>query len=152
MSKPRIIAETGAGQHGVATATACARFGFDCVVYMGSEDVERQSLNVVRMKLLGAQVVPVESGTKTLKDALNEAMRDWVTNVRDTHYVIGTVRRASSVSDYGARLPIGDRQRNQGAVSRPTTARAKCRIMWSPASAAARTLWASFIRSRTTNP
>ncbi len=91
MSKPRIIAETGAGQHGVAIATACARFGFDCVVYMGSEDVERQQLNVVRMKLLGADVVPVESGTKTLKDALNEAMRDWVTNVRDTHYVIGTV-------------------------------------------------------------
>jgi tryptophan synthase beta chain len=91
MGKPRIIAETGAGQHGVATATACARFGFECVVYMGTEDVERQHLNVIRMQLLGATVVPVESGTKTLKDALNEAMRDWVTNVRDTHYVIGTV-------------------------------------------------------------
>jgi tryptophan synthase beta chain len=91
MNKPRIIAETGAGQHGVATATACARFGFECVVYMGTEDVERQHLNVIRMKLLGATVVPVESGTRTLKDALNEAMRDWVTNVRNTHYVIGTV-------------------------------------------------------------
>jgi len=91
MKKPRIIAETGAGQHGVATATACALFGFECIVYMGEEDVQRQALNVVRMKLLGATVRPVSSGTKTLKDALNEAMRDWVTNVRDTHYIIGTV-------------------------------------------------------------
>jgi tryptophan synthase beta chain len=91
MNKPRIIAETGAGQHGVATATACARFGYECVVYMGEEDVARQHLNVVRMQLLGAEVRPVTSGTKTLKDALNEAMRDWVTNVRDTHYIIGTV-------------------------------------------------------------
>jgi tryptophan synthase beta chain len=91
MRKPRIIAETGAGQHGVATATACARFGYECVVYMGAEDIERQHLNVIRMKLLGATVVSVDSGTRTLKDALNEAMRDWVTNVRTTHYVIGTV-------------------------------------------------------------
>ncbi len=91
MNKPRIIAETGAGQHGVATATACALFGYECIVYMGEEDVKRQALNVVRMKLLGAEVRPVSSGTKTLKDALNEAMRDWVTNVRDTHYIIGTV-------------------------------------------------------------
>ena len=91
MNKPRIIAETGAGQHGVATATACALFGYECIVYMGEEDVQRQALNVVRMKLLGATVRPVSSGTKTLKDALNEAMRDWVTNVRDTHYIIGTV-------------------------------------------------------------
>ena len=91
MNKPRIIAETGAGQHGVATATACALFGYQCVVYMGEEDVHRQALNVVRMKLLGAEVKPVTSGTKTLKDALNDAMRDWVTNVRDTHYIIGTV-------------------------------------------------------------
>ena len=91
MSKPRIIAETGAGQHGVATATACALFGYECCVYMGEEDVERQALNVVRMRLLGAEVRPVTSGTKTLKDALNDAMRDWVTNVRDTHYIIGTV-------------------------------------------------------------
>lgn len=91
MNKPRIIAETGAGQHGVATATACALFGYECIVYMGEEDVRRQALNVVRMKLLGAEVRPVSSGTKTLKDALNEAMRDWVTNVRNTHYIIGTV-------------------------------------------------------------
>jgi tryptophan synthase beta chain len=91
MGKPRIIAETGAGQHGVATATVCAKFGFPCVVYMGSEDVQRQALNVFRMKLLGAEVRPVESGTRTLKDATNEALRDWVTNVRDTHYIIGSV-------------------------------------------------------------
>ena len=90
MGKKRIIAETGAGQHGVATATVCALFGLKCEVYMGEEDCKRQELNVFRMKLLGANVIPVASGTKTLKDALNEAMRDWVTNVRDTHYVIGT--------------------------------------------------------------
>ncbi len=91
MGKPRIIAETGAGQHGVATATICARYGLECVVYMGSEDVKRQSPNVYRMNLLGASVVPVESGSKTLKDALNEAMRDWVANVDSTFYIIGTV-------------------------------------------------------------
>ncbi len=91
MGKPRVIAETGAGQHGVATATICARFGLECVVYMGSEDVKRQAQNVYRMKLLGATVVPVESGSKTLKDALNEAMRDWVANVDNTFYIIGTV-------------------------------------------------------------
>ena len=91
MGKPRIIAETGAGQHGVATATICARYGLECVIYMGAEDVKRQSPNVYRMKLLGATVVPVESGSKTLKDALNEAMRDWVTNVDNTFYIIGTV-------------------------------------------------------------
>lgn len=91
MGKPRVIAETGAGQHGVAAATVAARFGLKCQVYMGSEDIERQSLNVYRMKLLGAQVTPVTSGSKTLKDALSEAMRDWVTNVDDTHYIIGTV-------------------------------------------------------------
>jgi tryptophan synthase beta chain len=91
MGKPRVIAETGAGQHGVATATICARFGMECVVYMGSEDVKRQVQNVYRMELLGAKVVPVESGSKTLKDALNEAMRDWVTNVENTFYIIGTV-------------------------------------------------------------
>ncbi len=91
MGKPRIIAETGAGQHGVASATVAARFGLECQVYMGSEDIARQSLNVYRMKLLGAEVVPVTSGSKTLKDALNEAMRDWVTNVDNTHYIIGTV-------------------------------------------------------------
>jgi len=91
MGKPRVIAETGAGQHGVATATVAARYGMECVVYMGSEDIKRQAQNVFRMKLLGATVVPVESGSKTLKDALNEAMRDWVTNVENTFYIIGTV-------------------------------------------------------------
>jgi tryptophan synthase beta chain len=91
MGKPRVIAETGAGQHGVATATICARYGMECVVYMGSEDVKRQSPNVYRMNLLGARVVPVESGSKTLKDALNEAMRDWVANIENTFYIIGTV-------------------------------------------------------------
>jgi tryptophan synthase beta chain len=91
MKKPRVIAETGAGQHGVATATICARYGLECVVYMGSEDVRRQAPNVYRMNLLGASVVPVESGSKTLKDALNEALRDWVTNVENTFYIIGTV-------------------------------------------------------------
>ena len=90
MGKTRIIAETGAGQHGVATATVCARFGLKCVVYMGATDVERQMPNVFRMKLLGAEVVPVTSGRGTLKDAMNEAMRDWVTNVADTYYLIGT--------------------------------------------------------------
>src|SRR5690606_771869 len=91
MGKPRIIAETGAGQHGVATATICARYGLECVVYMGAEDVKRQSPNVYRMHLLGATVVPVDSGSRTLKDALNEALRDWVTNVENTFYIIGTV-------------------------------------------------------------
>ena len=91
MGKKRVIAETGAGMHGVASATVAARFGMKCVVYMGSEDIKRQAQNVYRMKLLGAEVVPVESGSKTLKDALNEAMRDWVSNVEDTYYIIGTV-------------------------------------------------------------
>jgi tryptophan synthase beta chain len=91
LGKKRVIAETGAGQHGVATATIAARYGMECVVYMGSEDIKRQAQNVYRMKLLGASVVPVESGSKTLKDALNEAMRDWVTNVESTFYIIGTV-------------------------------------------------------------
>src|SRR5438874_8249487 len=91
MGKPRVIAETGAGQHGVATATVAARYGMECVVYMGTEDVARQAQNVYRMKLLGATVVPVESGSRTLKDALNEAMRDWVTHVENTFYIIGTV-------------------------------------------------------------
>lgn len=91
MGKRRIIAETGAGQHGVATATVCARFGLDCVVYMGEEDMRRQALNVFRMRLMGADVRPVTSGTKTLKDATSEAIRDWVTNVTDSHYIIGSV-------------------------------------------------------------
>jgi tryptophan synthase beta chain len=90
MGKPRVIAETGAGQHGVATATAAALFGLECTVYMGAEDCRRQRLNVIRMQLLGAEVIPVESGTRTLKDAINEAMRDWVTNVDSTHYLIGS--------------------------------------------------------------
>ena len=91
MGKKRVIAETGAGQHGVATATVAARHGLECIIFMGEEDIERQSLNVYRMKLLGAKVCSVDSGTKTLKDAMNEAMRDWVTNVEDTHYIIGSV-------------------------------------------------------------
>src|SRR5881398_3328297 len=91
MGKKRIIAETGAGQHGVATATVAARFGLDCEIFMGKEDVARQSLNVFRMKLLGAKVRVVDSGSQTLKDAMNEALRDWVTNVRDTYYLIGSV-------------------------------------------------------------
>jgi len=91
MRKQRIIAETGAGQHGVAAATVCAKLGLDCIVYMGEEDIQRQALNVFRMKLLGAEVRPVSSGTKTLKDAINEAIRDWVTNVRDTYYLLGSV-------------------------------------------------------------
>jgi tryptophan synthase beta chain len=91
MGKRRIIAETGAGQHGVATATVCARFGLECVVYMGEEDMRRQALNVYRMRLMGAAVVPVTAGTRTLKDATTEAIRDWVTNVRDSHYIIGSV-------------------------------------------------------------
>ncbi len=91
MGKKRVIAETGAGQHGVATATVAARFGMDCVVYMGAEDIERQATNVYRMRLLGAEVIPVTSGSRTLKDALNEAMRDWVTNIDNTFYIIGTV-------------------------------------------------------------
>src|SRR5207245_6350218 len=91
MGKPRIIAETGAGQHGVATATVCALFGLRCEIYMGTEDIERQRLNVFRMELMGATVHPVDSGSRTLKDAMNEAFRDWVTNVHDTHYLIGSV-------------------------------------------------------------
>jgi tryptophan synthase beta subunit len=91
MGKHRIIAETGAGQHGVATATVCAMLGLQCIVYMGAEDIQRQSLNVFRMRLLDAEVIPVDSGTKTLKDAINEAIRDWATNVETTHYLIGSV-------------------------------------------------------------
>jgi len=91
MGKTRLLAETGAGQHGVATATLCARFGLECVVYMGAVDVERQQPNVIRMEMLGAKVIPVQSGSRTLKDAMNDALRDWVTNVHDTFYCIGTV-------------------------------------------------------------
>ena len=111
MGKPRVIAETGAGQHGVATATVCARYGLECVVYMGAEDIKRQAQNVFRMKLLGATVVPVETGSKTLKDALNEAMRDWVTQRREHVLHHRHRRRPASVSDDGARLPARDRRR-----------------------------------------
>ena len=115
MGKTRIIAETGAGQHGVATATAAAYFGLPCVVYMGAVDVARQHLNVVRMRLLGAQVVPVEAGSATLKDAINEALRDWVTNVEDTHYVIGSVVGPHPYPEMVASLQrvIGDEARAQ---------------------------------------
>ncbi len=118
MGKPRIIAETGAGQHGVATATACARFGLKCIVYMGAVDVERQKPNVFRMKMLGAEVVPVQSGARTLKDAMNEALRDWVTNVADTFYCIGTAAGPHPYPGDGARLPVRDRQRDEGADAR----------------------------------
>jgi len=115
MGKTRVIAETGAGQHGVASATACALLGLECVVYMGEEDTRRQALNVVRMKLLGAEVVPVTTGSKTLKDAINEAMRDWVTNVDSTHYLLGTVAGPSPfprmVRDF--QRVIGDESRAQ---------------------------------------
>ncbi|MDR1146626.1 MAG: pyridoxal-phosphate dependent enzyme, partial [Verrucomicrobiales bacterium] len=94
MGKRRVIAETGAGQHGVATATVAARFGLECAVYMGEEDMRRQALNVTRMRFLGAQVVPVSAGQKTLKEAVNEAMRDWVTNIKETHYILGTASGA----------------------------------------------------------
>lgn len=115
MGKKRIIAETGAGQHGVATATAAAYFGLPCVVYMGATDVRRQHLNVVRMELLGAQVVPVQSGASTLKDAINEALRDWVTNVEDTHYVMGSVVGPHPYPELVAELQrvIGDEARAQ---------------------------------------
>ena len=130
MNKPRIIAETGAGQHGVATATACALFGYECDVYMGEEDIERQALNVVRMKLLGATVRPVTSGTRTLKDALNEAIRDWVTNVRNTHYIIGTVAGPhpypTMVRDFQSVIGIEARQQLMDDVGRLPDAVVAC--------------------------
>ena len=110
MGKKRIIAETGAGQHGVATATLCARFGLDCIVYMGAVDVERQKPNVFRMKMLGAEVVPVQSGTRTLKDAMNEALRDWVTNVARHLLLHRHGGRPASLSGDGARLPVRHRR------------------------------------------
>ena len=122
MGKERIIAETGAGQHGVATATLCARYGLKCVVYMGAVDVERQKPNVFRMKMLGAEVVPVQSGTKTLKDAMNEALRDWVTNVTDTFYCIGTVAGPhpypAMVRDFQSVIGIETRAQMQEAEGR----------------------------------
>lgn len=130
MGKPRIIAETGAGQHGVATATIAARLGLECVVYMGSEDVKRQAPNVFRMKLLGATVVPVESGSKTLKDALNEAMRDWVTNIADTFYIIGTVAGPHPypmmVRDFQAVIGIEAKEQMQEMVGRQPDAVVAC--------------------------
>ena len=113
MGKPRVVAETGAGQHGVATATVCAKLGLDCVVYMGEEDIRRQALNVFRMKLLGAEVVSVSSGSKTLKDAINEAIRDWVTNVGTTHYLIGSV-----VGPHPYPMIVRDYQRIIGSEAR----------------------------------
>ena len=130
MGKRRIIAETGAGQHGVATATICARFGLECVVYMGAEDVARQALNVFRMQLLGATVVPVESGTRTLKDATNEALRDWVTNVPSTHYVIGSVVGPDPyprmVRDFQSVIGVEARQQMLARVDRLPTAVVAC--------------------------
>ena len=122
MGKPRVIAETGAGQHGVATAAAAARFGLECTVYMGSEDVRRQKLNVERMRLLGATVCPVDSGSRTLKDAVNEAMRDWVTRVRDTHYVLGSVLGPhpfpKMVRDFHRVIGVEAREQMQRSIGR----------------------------------
>lgn len=130
MGKPRVIAETGAGQHGVATATIAARLGLECIVYMGSEDVKRQAPNVFRMKLLGAKVVPVESGSKTLKDALNEAMRDWVTNISDTFYIIGTVAGPHPypmmVRDFQAVIGVEAKEQMQEMVGRQPDAVVAC--------------------------
>jgi len=130
MGKPRVIAETGAGQHGVATATVAARYGMKCVVYMGSEDIQRQAQNVYRMKLLGAEVVAVESGSKTLKDALNEAMRDWVTNVSDTFYIIGTVAGPHPypmmVRDFQSVIGIEAREQMQEMAGRQPDAVLAC--------------------------
>ena len=130
MGKQRIIAETGAGQHGVATATVCARYGLECVVYMGEEDMRRQSLNVFRMRLMGATVVPVTSGTRTLKDATSEAIRDWVTNVTDTHYIIGSVVGPAPyprmVRDFQA--IIGVRSPGAGAGTSGSAAAVRCRL------------------------
>jgi tryptophan synthase beta chain len=123
MGKRRVIAETGAGQHGVATATVCALFGFDCVVYMGEEDMARQRLNLVRMRLLGAEVVPVSSGSRTLKDAINEAMRDWVTNVETTHYLLGSVLGAHPYP-----LMVRDFQRVIGRETRAQVLEAEGRL------------------------
>ncbi|MEY3185061.1 MAG: tryptophan synthase beta chain [Pseudomonadota bacterium] len=131
MGKPRVIAETGAGQHGVASATVAARFGMQCVVYMGEEDVGRQAANVYRMKLLGAEVVPVTSGSRTLKDALNEAMRDWVTHVENTFYIIGTVAGPHPypmmVRDFNCRQGV---HRANAANCRATARLRTCLCWW----------------------
>ena len=141
MGKQRIIAETGAGQHGVATATVCAMLDLECIVYMGEEDIHRQSLNVFRMKLLGAEVRSVSSGSRTLKDAINEAIRDWVTNVDGTHYIIGSVVGPAPLPDHGARLP--ERHRPRGARPSASSSWAGCRTRWWPASGAGATPSAS---------
>ena len=117
MGKKRIIAETGAGQHGVATASVCALFGLECVVYMGEEDMRRQRLNVFRMRLMGANVVSVTNGSRTLKDAISEAMRDWVTNVHTTHYLLGSALGAHPYPHDGPRFPPRDRRRDPGRNS-----------------------------------
>ena len=139
MGKHRIIAETGAGQHGVATATVCALLGMECVVYMGEEDMRRQELNVYRMRLLGADVRGVSSGSKTLKDAINEAMRDWVTNVRTTHYLLGSVLGAHP---YPTMVRDFHRVTATRFAARSSRKKAACPTRSSPASAAARTPWA----------
>src|SRR6266487_366748 len=130
MGKKRIIAETGAGQHGVATATLCARFGLDCVVYMGAVDVERQQPNVIRMEMLGAKVIPVQSGSRTLKDAMNDALRDWVTNVHNTFYCIGTVAGPHPypmmVRDFQAVIGVETRAQLQEAEGRPPDSLIAC--------------------------
>jgi tryptophan synthase beta chain len=148
MGKTRIIAETGAGQHGVATATVCARFGLPCVVYMGAVDVERQKPNVFRMNLLGAEVTPVTSGASTLKDAMNEALRDWVTNVEDTYYLIG-----SAAGPHPYPMMVRDFQAIMAARSatRSWRPKAACPTPWSPASAAAPTPSAPSTPSSTTS-
>ena len=148
MGKRRVIAETGAGQHGVATATACALLGLECVVYMGTEDMRRQAPNVERMRLLGAEVAPVEAGARTLKEAVSAAIRDWVANVGDTHYVIGS---AVGPAPYPAL--VRDLQRVIGDEAREQIARRRGRAAGpgrSPASAAARTRSAPSRRSSTT--
>ena len=144
MGKQRVIAETGAGQHGVATATACARFGLECVVYMGEEDIRRQQPNVFSMKLLGAEVRPVTSGSRTLRDAINEAMRDWMSSVETTHYILGSVVGPHPFPRDRARFSVGHRPRDDRAVA-PTTRPAARTWSW-PASAAAATRPACSIR------
>ncbi len=136
MGKKRVIAETGAGQHGVATATVAARLGLSCTVYMGTEDMERQRLNVFRMRLLGAEVVGVDSGSRTLKDAINEAMRDWVTNVRTSHYLLGLGAWRASVSADGPRFP--QRLSEKKRASRFCAPKVGCRIIFLRAWAADR--------------
>ena len=144
MGKTRIIAETGAGQHGVATATVCARYGLACVVYMGEEDMRRQELNVFRMRLMGAQVVPVLSGTRTLKDATSEAIRDWVTNVTDSHYIIGSV---VGPAPYPRMVATSSPSSDARHAHKCSSDLADCRRPSSPALEVGLTRWASFTHS-----